>query len=188
VYVTFHVKSNFPNIVLRGVAGLAFCADEISGIFILVGMLFCSRISPLFAIFGSMVGVFVAVLIGADSSQISAGLWSYNSALTAVATGGMLIVLNYGGFLLSLFSTVLSVLIFAALQTLAMPYGISSLTMGFNLATLGALLLQNRKGITLVKVEEISTPERHISLSWVSDWLQKQHLGISRPITVEEAV
>jgi len=80
--VTFD-SIDFVLCILRGI-GQVFLADNpASGGLILIGILFCSRISGLFAVIGSLVGASVAYGLGVDPTQIVNGLWGYNAVLGA---------------------------------------------------------------------------------------------------------
>ena len=63
------------------------------GIIILIGISLCSPISAFFTGLGSAVGMLVAFLLGAPTSEIAAGLYGYDAALSCCAVGGVFFVL-----------------------------------------------------------------------------------------------
>jgi urea transporter len=71
--------------VLRGIGQIMFQNDPITGILFLAGILATSRKQGYFAIGGSIIGSAVALSFGVSQSVVTAGLWSYNSALSASA-------------------------------------------------------------------------------------------------------
>ncbi len=60
---------------------------DISGVVVLIGIAFCSRISACFAFVGSSIGCLVGYLMGANVQQIELGLWGYNAVLGTMAIG-----------------------------------------------------------------------------------------------------
>lgn len=52
------------------------------------------RITALFAVVGSTVGLLTAIAFGVDGYNAFHGIWGYNSSLTAMAIGGFFVTLN----------------------------------------------------------------------------------------------
>jgi urea transporter len=50
----------------------------IPGVLILLGIIFYSRIAGCLAVFGSVIGIIFAVVIGIDRTSIYNGGWGYN--------------------------------------------------------------------------------------------------------------
>jgi urea transporter len=50
-----------------------------SGAVMLVGIVLCSRISAIFAVVGSTLGILVSYAIGASTGEATFGLWGYNA-------------------------------------------------------------------------------------------------------------
>lgn len=70
-------------------------AQKDSGVFIFIGILFCSRISAMFSLVGSIIGLCCAYAWGVSIEEAMMGLWGYNSVLASMAIGGIFYSLNW---------------------------------------------------------------------------------------------
>ena len=152
------------NAILRGISQLWFANSVVAGIIIVAGIAVCSRIAAIFALVGSTVGMATGLALGADGVAIYNGLWGFNSFDAALAVGGVFFVLSWRSGLLAVACAVLAALLFGAIGTLFIPWGLPALTLPFVFATLAFVLL---KGATTklepVAVEDITTPEEHLA-------------------------
>jgi urea transporter len=150
------------NALLRGV-GQVFLADSaIAGLLIVAAMAVCSRIAAGFALVGSLVGLLVALAVGADGFAAYHGLWAYNSVLCAIAVGGVFFVLTWRSALAAVACAAAGALLFAAVGTLLAPLGLPGLTLAFCLATLAFLLIKDdTPRLQPVDLAEVTTPEAH---------------------------
>lgn len=129
--------------------------------FILLGLCFCSRISAFFALLGSFLGLSVALLLGADLSEIEIGLWGYNAVLGTMAIGGIFYSLNISTFLLACSCGVLSTLLFAPLRILLAPFPV--MTFPFCAAAIIFVLMQGSSPRAMpIDLVTITTPEGHL--------------------------
>lgn len=125
---------------LRGV-GQVFLQDELvtAAIFVLA-LVVASRRAAIAAVCGSLVGVVVAWLLGAQEPELRAGLFGFNAALTAVALGATFFAHDWSSAAFTLLATIASVFVHAALVTALGPLGIGPLTAPFVLVVWAAFL------------------------------------------------
>ena len=152
------------NAVFRGISQLWFANSVVSGIIIIVGIAVCSRIAAAFALVGSTVGMATGLALGANGVAIYNGLWGFNSFDAALAIGGVFFVLSWRSGLLAVACAVLTALLFGAIASLFIPWGLPALTLPFCFGTLAFVLL--RGGVTkleVVEIPDITTPEEHLA-------------------------
>jgi len=121
--------------VLKGVSQVFLIGDWVSGLLILVALAVNSRWAAGIAAAASLVATLVAIGLGADATTIGEGLWAYSAVLTAVALGCVFYRPSARVLLYALLGTVFTVLVQAALDTVAAPYGVPTFTAAFVFAT-----------------------------------------------------
>lgn len=152
------------NAILRGISQLFFANSVVSGIIIVVGLAVCSRIAAVFALVGSTVGMLTGLAVGANGVAIYNGLWGFNSFDAALAVAGVFFVLTWRSGLLAVACAVLAALLFGAIATLFIPWGLPALTLPFCFATLTFVLLKDASTkLEPVAIEDITTPEEHLT-------------------------
>jgi urea transporter len=115
----------------KGVAEIFFQDKALTGIIIAIGVLLNSRISAIMGVAGSLAGVAVAMLYGADEGIIRIGLFGFNASLTAMALGGFFFVCNFRGLVYTVFGTVVTVWAWATLSVFLAPIGMPTFTSAF---------------------------------------------------------
>jgi urea transporter len=154
------------NAVFRGIGQLFFANSVWAGIIMVVGLAVCSRIAAIFALVGSAVGMLTGLAVGANGVAIYNGLWGFNSFDAALAVGGVFFVLSWRSGLLAVMCGVLAALLFGAIASLFIPWGLPALTLPFCFATLAFVLLRGASSVLEpVAVEDITTPEEHLDRS-----------------------
>jgi urea transporter len=152
------------NAMFRGISQLFFANSVVSGIIIVAGIAVCSRIAAIFALVGSTVGMLTGLAVGASGVAIYNGLWGFNSFDAALAIGGVFFVLTVRSGVLAVGCAILAALLFGAIGTLFIPYGLPALTLPFVFATLAFVLLKGASTeLEPVAVEDITTPEGHLA-------------------------
>ena len=152
------------NAIMRGISQLFFANSILSGILIIVGIAVASRIAAVFALVGSTVGMLTGLAVGASGVAIYNGLWGFNSFDAALAVGGVFFVLNVTSGMLAVGCAVLAALLFGAIGTLFVPWGLPALTLPFVFATLTFVLLkETTPKLEAIAVEDITTPEEHLT-------------------------
>lgn len=141
--------------------GQIFFQDNwITGYIILVGIALHSRIGAGMGLLGAIVGTLVAALFGGPEGAIRDGLFGYNAALTAMALGGMFLVLTWSSFFYAIFGAVISAWLWASIAIFLKPIGMPVLTSTFVLVTWLMLVGQYVfKALTPVPPAEATTPE-----------------------------
>lgn len=149
--------------VFNGIAQVFFQHNRLTGVLIVVGIAVHSRIGAAMALLGATLAVALAVGFGAGGDAIRAGLFGYNAALTAIALGGLFVVLDLAGFLYALFGVAVTVGAWGSLATFLRPAGIPVLTAPFVLVTW--LMLLARPGfarLVPIALADATTPEAHL--------------------------
>jgi urea transporter len=158
------------NAIFRGISQLFFANSVAAGIIIVVGLAVCSRIAAIFALIGSAVGMLTGLAVGASGVAIYNGLWGFNSFDAALAIGGVFFVLTVRSGVLAVACAVLAALLFGAIGSLFIPWGLPALTLPFCFATLAFALLKGASTkLEPVAVEDITTPEEHLRRMRTSD-------------------
>ena len=151
------------NAIFRGISQLFFANSVVSGIIIVAGLAVCSRIAAIFALIGSAVGMAVGLAVGASGVAIYNGLWGFNSFDAAIAIGGVFFVLTVRSGILAVGCAILTALLFGAIGSLFIPWGLPALTLPFCFGTLAFVLLKGASTkLEPVAIEDITTPEEHL--------------------------
>ena len=119
----------------RGIGQVMFQENIFTGIILLIGILVCSRISALYALLGTGIGVIVSCVCSLPLSMITAGLFGFNGVLCGIALSGK----KWHHVILAIASIVVSVFIMFGMSRL----GIITLTAPFVMSTWLILLLSN---------------------------------------------
>ncbi len=147
---------------MSGCGQIYIAASPYSGLLIVVGMGFYSRIAALAMMLGSMIGLAAAYLLGASSAAITQGLWGYNPALFMIAIFGVFFVPSPKVFILAVTGAVLSCFLSGALYTVLRPLGVPQLTFAFSFSALCFVLVQfSLADVAAVPLAQVTTPESH---------------------------
>lgn len=117
--------------ITMGIAEIFFQDNWVTGVVILIGIAFNTRIGALMALMGSTLAVVSAVIYGAHDEAIRDGLFGYNAALTAMALGGFFLVLNLPGFIYTVIGVLVTARVWASLGVFLEPSGMPVLTFAF---------------------------------------------------------
>ncbi len=126
--------------LFKGVGQVFFQDNVITGIIFLIALFVGSRRASLAALLGSLVGLLVAFSLGAAEPEMRAGLFGFNSVLTAIAMGGTFHALDRRTMPLALLGAVASAVVFATLARALQPLGLVPLTAPFVLVVWASLL------------------------------------------------
>lgn len=144
--------------------GQVFLADKlISGSLILLAVVICTPLGALVGLFGAMVGMVAAIILGIVPQNIYAGLWGYNSVLAAMAIGGIFYAPNLRSFLIGMGSAFLSALIIPAIAAIAQPLSLPILTLPFCFVTIACFvsLQHSLPSLVPVALHAVASPEEH---------------------------
>lgn len=152
------------NAIFRGIGQLFFADKPLSGVIMILGILVCSRIAAVFALIGSTVGMLTGFVVGANGFAIYHGLWGFNSFDACLAVGGVFFVLSWRSGLLAVACAIATAILFAAIGSFFVPWGLPALTLPFCFGTLAFVLLKGTSSrLNAVEVADITTPEEHLT-------------------------
>jgi len=119
----------------RGIGQVMFQENIFTGIILFIGILVCSRISALYALLGTGIGVVVAFVCAFPLSMITAGLFGFNGVLCGIALSDK----KWHHVILAIASIVVSVFVMFGMSRL----GIITLTAPFVISAWLVLLVSN---------------------------------------------
>jgi len=115
-----------------------------SALLILFGLAVGSPRAAAFALAGALIALVVALLQGAESQLVTAGLVGFNPLLTAVAIGAVFSQPGLGTTAYAVLAAVFTVLAQGAMVAVITPFGVPTLTASFVLVTWLFLLARSR--------------------------------------------
>jgi urea transporter len=149
--------------ITMGIAEIFFQDNWVTGVVILIGIAFNTRIGALMALLGSTLAVVTAMTYGAHDEAIRDGLFGYNAALTAMALGGTFYVLNLPAFLYTVVGVLVTARAWASLGVFLEPSGMPVLTSAFVFVTWFMLLAKTGFPLLIpVAPTESTTPEENL--------------------------
>lgn len=120
----------------RGIGQVMFQENIFAGIILFIGILVCSRISALYALLGTGIGVVVACVCSFPLNMINVGLFGFNGVLCGIAFSNK----KWSSLILAMASIVISIFLIYGMVNL----GIITLTSPFVLSAWLVLLLEKR--------------------------------------------
>jgi urea transporter len=115
----------------KGVAEVMFADSVIVGILFLTGIAIVSLRGALMALGGTVIGVVVPTLLGANQGMIEMGLYSFNPVLTMMAVGWVFLKPDGRSAVLAVLAGILTVVCQAGLANFLAPIGLPTLTFPF---------------------------------------------------------
>lgn len=150
--------------ITMGIAEIFFQDNWVTGVVILLGIAVNTRIGAAMALMGSTLAVATAMFYGAHDEAIRDGLFGYNAALTAMALGGMFLVLNWQGFIYTVIGVLVTARVWASLGIFLEPSGMPVLTSAFVFVTWLMLLAKTGFPVLIpVAPSEATTPEDNLA-------------------------
>lgn len=147
---------------LRGVSQVYLNNSSVAGVFLLLSMCFCSRVSAVMSFVGSVVGVGTAQFMGVAQDQIMEGIWGYCGALAGVAIGGVFYTFSFKSFCFAIFAAVVATFANAALASFLSVYGIPTMSFGFIFTnTIFTMIGPYANELRMVPLGSITTAEEH---------------------------
>ncbi|HMM38064.1 MAG TPA: urea transporter [Desulfovibrio sp.] len=157
--------ATFQDGVAKGLGEVMFQDNVVTGIIFAVAILVNSRLSALFAVIGSLVGLLTALVMQSPEAPVRLGLYGFNSVLCGIAMGGVFFYLNWKTFLYALGCMVLGSIATASFGVLLAPIGMPALTWPFIVVTwlflfAGALF----RNTAPVPAGKAGTPEENLRM------------------------
>lgn len=128
--------------ILKGPAQVFLIENTITGLIFIVALAVSSVWSAVFAVVGSVVAYATAVVLGASTGDIQAGLFGFSAVLTAIALGSVFCKPGLRVIIYTVFAVIVTVIAQGALDIALAPMGIPTLTFPFIVITWLFLLPQ----------------------------------------------
>lgn len=116
------------HIFFRNIGQVYLLSSEVSGAIILLGICIASVPAGFAAAAGSLVAMAVSIVMGADPTLVSQGLYGFSPVLTALAVGVVFLKTSPKVVIYALLATVTTVFVQGALDVIVAPAGIPSFT------------------------------------------------------------
>lgn len=120
---------------LRGISQVFLLDSWVTGLLFLVGLLISSRWAAVWAAIGSAAAIVTASALGASAHDISHGLYSFSAVLTAIALATVFYRPTWRSALWAVIGVIVTVVSQAAMNVAFEPFGLSTLTAPFCIAT-----------------------------------------------------
>ncbi|NEO09087.1 MULTISPECIES: urea transporter [unclassified Moorena] len=149
--------------LITGIGQIFFSGSLVSALLIIIALALCSPMGALVAVLGSVIGLVTGIVLGVNLNVLYAGLWGYNSALTAIAIGGIFYTPNRRSLLFASGGAFGAALIGWLLTLVMTPLKLPILAMSFHLGTYACFVILQRSLSSLVPVApySIASPEEH---------------------------
>jgi urea transporter len=145
---------------LKGISQIFVVESTLSGAVIVGGIASYSPMLAVHAISGSAIGTLMgAFFVGTEVSELTSGLYGFNSALTSMGVG-VFFVHSTPTMLLSAGGAALTASLFGAMKTVFGAYGAPALTLPFCFA-MSACYLLPRQIPALVLAKNPHSPEKN---------------------------
>ncbi len=135
---TWSLDTSFGSLViywLKGISQVFLINSWITGIFFLVALAVCSRWAAFWAAAASAIALGIAIMFKADPADISQGLFGFSPVLTGIAVGCTFYKPCLRTALWTIAAVVATVFIQAGMDAIVTPYGLTTLTGPFCVAT-----------------------------------------------------
>lgn len=120
---------------LKCVAQVFLIDNWVTGVLFLVGLLIASRWAAVWAAIGSALSILTAYALGASAHSISNGLYGFSAVLTAIALATVFYRPSWRSALWAVIGVIITVVSQAAMNVAFEPFGLSTLTAPFCIAT-----------------------------------------------------
>lgn len=153
---------------VRSLGAAFFQLSVLSGGLVFLGLLWFSRWATVLSIIGFASGYATYAALGGTSTDLTAEFVGFNFILTAIALGGIFIILRPESMLLAAAASALSALLSAASLAFLQPFGLPIVAMPFIAATqlvLLTLLFRPSRGKLETNTAELDSPENNLTRS-----------------------
>ncbi|MET0773712.1 MAG: urea transporter, partial [Candidatus Limnocylindrales bacterium] len=128
--------------ILKGPAQVFLIQNSITGIIFIAALAVSSVWAAAFAVIGSAIAYATAVVLGASTGDIQAGLFGFSAVLTAIALGSVFFKPGLRVIIYTILAVIFTVIAQGALDIALAPMGIPTLTFPFIIITWLFLLPQ----------------------------------------------
>ncbi|KAG7338876.1 urea transporter [Nitzschia inconspicua] len=144
---------------LKGISQIFVVESSLSGAVIVGGIASYSPMLAAHAVVGSAIGTLMGLVTGAEMTELTMGLYGFNSALTSMGVG-VFFVHSTPTMLLSAGGAALTASLFGAMKTVFGAYGAPALTLPFCF-TMSACYLLPKQIPALVLAKSPHSPEKN---------------------------
>ena len=144
---------------LKGISQIFVVESALSGAVIVGGIANYSPMLAMHAVAGSAIGTLVGVVMGAETAELTMGLWGFNSALTSMGVA-VFFVNSTPTMLLSAGGAAATASLFGAMKTVFGAYGAPALTLPFCF-TMSACYLLPKQIPSLKLAKNPHSPEKN---------------------------
>jgi urea transporter len=127
---------DWVNGFFQSIGAIIFMPNTISGILIMVMILFSSRILFLLAIMGFAVGSVINGMFIGSIPQAMTDLNNFNYILIAMGLGGIFLIPSIQSYLIAMFGVAISTILISSVNVFWAQYGIPVFTLPFTMVTL----------------------------------------------------
>ncbi len=124
----------FLRACFAGISQVFLINNVVTGILFLLGLAVCSIWAAVFAFAGSALAAAAALVLGAGTSSVLAGMFQFSAVLTAVGLGSTFYSPAPRVILYAVLGTIFTVVAQGALNVVLEPFGIPTLTFPFVVA------------------------------------------------------
>ena len=121
--------------VFVGISQVFLIDNVVTGLIFVLALAVSSPVVALFAVVGSTLALATSLVLGADTTSVSAGLFGFSAVLTAIALGTTFYSPGMRVVAYTLVGVIFTVIVQGALDVLLTPVGIPTLTAPFVFAT-----------------------------------------------------
>lgn len=125
----------FFNTVFKGISEVFLFSSVVVGILFVLGLAIESLWAAVFAVGGSVIALFTAIILGGDGANITTGLYAFSAVLTAIALGSTFNKPSLRVVIYTFIGVIFTVFVQGAMNALLLPVGIPTLTMPFVLSS-----------------------------------------------------
>jgi urea transporter len=115
-------------IFFRNIGQVLLLGSAVSGAIVLLGIFIASIPAGIAVVVGSIIAMVVSILMGANPSAVSAGLYGFSPVLTALAVGVVFLKPSVRVLIYAALATVMTVFVQGALDAIMQPSGLPSFT------------------------------------------------------------
>lgn len=120
---------------LKGVSQVFLVNSSITGIIFIFALFISNKWAAFWAAISSAIALATAILLECDSHYIANGLFGFSPVLTGIAIGCTFYKVNWRSAIYAIIGVIVTVYIQAAMDTVAAPWGLPTLTAPFCIAT-----------------------------------------------------
>lgn len=132
------LNTDFPSLTtywLKGISQVFLINSAITGIIFIIALWISNKWAAIWAMLSSAIALGVAIFLECDGHYIANGLFGFSPVLTGIAVGCTFYNVNWRTAIYAILAIISTVYIQAAMDTIAIPWGLPTLTAPFCITT-----------------------------------------------------